>query len=172
LHDQSTSGRAVWQTWDLLRLWQGHNNEVNLVPVFMSRDLCYIVLRFGAIFLLHLEGNKLQSVLLIKQYLIRPRILILCRFTALVKQTRIKSAQGKTVYSNQTDIFQYRIHNYVATILKENNEDGRSSERENSQAEDAQKPPRDLKKVVDNDIFRARRKTLLQRNPNSSLDCG
>ncbi len=91
------------------------------MPVFIFRDLCYIVLNFGAVFLLHLEGNKLQSVLLIKQYLIRPRILILCRFTALVKQTRIKSAHGKTVYSNQTDILHGRIHNYVATILKENN---------------------------------------------------
>lgn len=127
--------------------------EVILVPVFISRDLCYIVLNFGAIFLLHLEGNKLQSVLLIKQYLIRPRILILCRFAALVKQTRIKSAQGKTVYSNQTDILHGRIHNYVATILKENDEDGRFSERENSIAEVAQEPPLDLKKVVDNDFL-------------------
>lgn len=55
-----------------------------------------------------------------------------------------------------------RFHNYVATMLKEINEDDRFTERPNTKAEDRSAeekklPPRDPKKVVDNDIFQTAR---------------
>lgn len=55
-----------------------------------------------------------------------------------------------------------RFHNYVATMLKEINEDGRFTERPNTRSEDLEakdnkRTPRDPKKVVDNDIFQTAR---------------
>ena len=50
-----------------------------------------------------------------------------------------------------------RFHNYVATMLKEINEDDRFTLRPNTKAEDALETPRDPQKVVDNDIFQTAR---------------
>ncbi len=57
-----------------------------------------------------------------------------------------------------------RFHNYVATMLKEINEDGRFTLRPNTKWEDEpktpqdpQKVPRDPQKALDNDIFQTAR---------------
>ena len=50
-----------------------------------------------------------------------------------------------------------RFHNYVATMLKEINEDGRFTRRENTHWENNQEPRRDPEKVLDDDIFQTAR---------------
>ncbi len=57
-----------------------------------------------------------------------------------------------------------RFHNYVATMLKEINEDGRFTLRQNYpwengsiDLETGKKPPRDPEKALDNDIFQTAR---------------
>ncbi len=53
-----------------------------------------------------------------------------------------------------------RFHNYVATMLKEINEDGRFTLRPNTKWEDVenkQKKRRDPQKALDNDIFQTAR---------------
>ena len=50
-----------------------------------------------------------------------------------------------------------RFHNYVATMLKEINEDGRFTLRPNKEWEDQREPPRNPEKALDNDIFQTTR---------------
>lgn len=46
-----------------------------------------------------------------------------------------------------------RFHNYVATVLKEINEDGRFTLRPNAKAENTPKEPHNPEKVLDKDLF-------------------
>ena len=50
-----------------------------------------------------------------------------------------------------------RFHNYVATMLKEINEDGRFTLRPNTEAEDAPEKRRNPEKSLDNDLFQTAR---------------